>query len=229
MLAAIKQLIPEYERVSKDKVSVEFGPSMGTTNIAIPVRMARGEQIDVVILAKSTLEGLLKEGKVQAGTQVDMVESRMGLGMKEGHPHPDVSTVEKFRQAMVSAKSIAVSDSASGVYLTTKLFPQLGLGNEIGKKIRTIPADPVGDFLVRGEYEFGFQQVSELRAVKGVDVVSDLPEGVRLITIFSAGIPATAKQVEGAKAFIRWLASPAAAGAIRKTGLEPLGARVGGR
>jgi molybdate transport system substrate-binding protein len=223
--AAYLELVPEYENATHNKLVTEFGPSMGTTHNAIPVRLERGEAIDVVILAAPALDELIRQGKVRAGSRVDLVQSKIGMAVKAGAPHPDISTVDALKRTLLSAKSIAYSDSASGVYLSTELFPKLGIADQIKTKSKKIEADPVGGVVATGEFEIGFQQISELRPVKGIDIVGELPPGAQKITVFSAGIPATATHPDAAKALIQWLASAAAYTAIRKSGLEPANAK----
>ena len=219
--AAFVQLAPEYEHSAHQKVSTEFGPSMGTTHNAIPMRLERGESIDVVIMAAPALDDLIKQGKVRADSRVDLVRSNIAMAVKAGAPHPDIGTLDAFKRTLLAAKSIAYSDSASGVYISTELFQKLGLAEQLKGKSRKIEADPVGEAVARGEVEIGFQQVSELRPVKGIDIVGELPPGAQRVTIFAAGIPSAAKQPEAAKALIQWLASPGAYAVMRKTGLEP--------
>ena len=223
--AAYLELVPEYEHASHDKLVTEFGPSMGTTHNAIPVRLERGEAIDVVIMAAPALADLIKQGKVRADSRVDLVNSYIGMAVKSGAPRPDISTMEAFKRTLLAAKSIAYSDSASGVYLSTELFPRMGIANEIMRKSKKIEADPVGGVVATGEFEIGFQQISELRPVKGIDIVGELPPGAQRVTVFAAGIPVTSKNPKAAKALINWLASPAAYAAIRKSGLEPVRSR----
>ena len=219
--AAYLKLVPEYERATHNKLVTEFGPSMGTTHNAIPLRLERAEAIDVVIMAAPALADLIKRGKVRGGTRVDLVQSRIGMAVRTGAPKPDISTVDALKRALLSAKSIAYSDSASGVYLSTDLFPKLGIADQIRGKTRKIEADPVGEAVARGEVELGFQQLSELRPVKGIDIVGPLPPGAQKVTVFAAGIPTTSKQPEAAEALIQWLASPAAYAAIKDSGLDP--------
>jgi molybdate transport system substrate-binding protein len=219
--AAYLELVPEYERATQNKLITEFGPSMGTTHNAIPIRLERGEAIDVVILAGPALADLIQRGKVRADSRVDLVQSAMGMAVRAGAPRPDISTVEALKRTLLEAKSIAYSDSASGVYLSTELFPKLGIADQIKGKARKIEADPVGEAVARGEFEIGFQQISELLVIKGIDIVGELPPGAQRVTVFSAGIPVTSKHLEAARGLIQWLASPVAYPAIRKSGLEP--------
>ncbi len=219
--AAYLELAPQYEHATHNKLVSETGPSMGTTHNAIPVRLERNEAIDVVIMAAPALDILIKQGKVKANSRVDLVQSAIGMAVKAGAPKPDISTLDALKQTLLAAKSIAYSDSASGVYLATELFPKLGIADQIKSKTKKIEADPVGGVVAKGDAEIGFQQISELRPVKGIDIVGELPPGAQRITTFAAGIPATSKQPEAAKALIQWLASPAVYPTIKKTGLEP--------
>jgi molybdate transport system substrate-binding protein len=220
--AACMKLAPEYERTTHNKIVTEIGPSMGTTHDAIPMRIERGEPIDVVIMAEPALAALIKQSKVRADSKVDLVRSSIGMAVKTGAPKPDISTVDALKRALLAAKSVAYSDSASGVYLANELFPKLGISEQMKAKSKMIPADPVGRFVASGEFEIGFQQISELIPVKGIDIVGPLPPGAQLVTVFSAGILTTAKNPEAGRKFIDWLASPAAYQVIRESGLDPV-------
>lgn len=220
--AAYLELVPVYEQATHDKLVTKFGPSMGTTVNAIPMRLARGEAIDVVIMAAPALDDLIAQGKVRAGSKVELVRSNIGMAVKAGAPRPDISTTEGLKKTLLAAKSIAYSDSASGVYISTELFQKLGIAEQVKGKSHKIEADPVGGVVAKGDAEIGFQQISELRPVKGIDIVGELPPGAQRETIFAAGIPATSKNPEAAKALIAWLASPATHPVMKKTGLEPV-------
>src|SRR5450432_601868 len=127
LTAAYKELVPEFERLTGNKVLTAYGPSMGTTVNAIPMRLERGEPADVLIMVGYALGDLAKQGKVIAGSSVDLVKSPIGMAVKSGAPKPDISTTEALKKTLLAAKSIAYSDSASGVYLSTELFPKLGI------------------------------------------------------------------------------------------------------
>ncbi|PYR81396.1 MAG: hypothetical protein DMF87_05485 [Acidobacteria bacterium] len=220
---AYKQLVPRFERDTKIKVISGFGASMGATPDAIPNRLKRGEPIDVVILAGPGLEALIKDGMVDAGTRVDLVRSLIAMAVKTGAPKPDISSVEALKRTLLAAKSIGSSDSASGVYLRTELFPRLGIADAIKGKSKVIEAyERVGDAVARGDIEVGFQQVSELKPVPGITIVGPLPEGAQQVTIFSAAIPKGAKNVDAARRLIQFLSSPAVAPVVEQTGLEPI-------
>src|SRR5579864_6999352 len=172
-------------------------------------------------MAAPALDDLIKQGKVRPGSRVDLVQSLIGVAVKAGALHPDISTMDALKRTLLAAKSIAYSDSASGVYLSTELFPKLGIADQIKGKSKKIEAAPVGGVVATGEFEIGFQQISELLPVKGIDIVGELPPGAQRVTIFAAGIPETSQHPQAAKALIEWLASPAAYAAIKKSGLEP--------
>ena len=223
--AAYKDLVAGCEVKLGEKVVSAYGASMGAAPDAIPNRLARGEPADVVILAADAFDKLVKDGKGAAGTRVDLARSAIGLSVKAGAPKPDISTVEALKKTLLEAKSIAYSASASGTYLSEELFPKLDSSGQVMAKAKKIFSERVGTIVARGEAELGFQQVSELLPIEGLDFVGTLPEEVQRVTVFSAGLAAGAKQPEAAKKLIACLGSAEAAPAIRKTGLEPIPAK----
>ena len=220
--AAHLAVTPEFERTTHHHVVTVYGASMGNAPDSIPNRLQRGEPADVVIMAAQALDDLIRQGKVIAGSRVDLVRSRIGLAVRAGAPRPDVTSVDALRRALLQAKSIAYSSSASGVYISTELLPRLGIADAVKAKSRVVDSGPVGVVVARGDAEIGFQQVSELLPVEGIDFVGPLPAGAQRVTVFSAGVAASSRAPEAARALIAFLSSPAAAPAIRKTGLEPL-------
>lgn len=220
--AAYNALVPEFEKATGNKVITAYGPSMGTTVNAIPVRLARGESADVLILVGYALDDLIKQGKAVAGSKVDLVNSKIGVAVKAGSPKPDISSADAVKRALLAAKSVAYSDSASGVYVSSEMLKKLGIENEMKDKARMIPATPVGEIVAHGDAEIGFQQISELKPVPGIDIVGPLPADLQKITVFSAGIATASKEPEAGKALIKFLTSPAAAVEITKSGLDPI-------
>ncbi|MGH9496886.1 MAG: substrate-binding domain-containing protein, partial [Candidatus Sulfotelmatobacter sp.] len=220
--AAYKQLAPQFEKTTGAHLETVWGPSMGSTSGAIPVRLARGESADVVIMVRSALDELAKKGEVVEGSQVDLARSRIGMAVRAGAPTPDISSGAALRRALLQARSVAYSDSASGVYVASTLFKRLGIEKEMAGKSRQIPAEPVGLVVARGEAEIGFQQMSELLPISGITIVGPIPDAVQQITVFSAGIVASDKAHETARSLIRYLASPASCAAIKQTLLDPV-------
>ena len=218
--AAFLELTPTFERAAHHTVTTVYGASMGSTPTSIPNRLERGEPLDVVIMADTALDSLIRAGKVVAGSRVDLVRSRIGMAVRAGAPKPDISTVAALTRTLLQAKSVVFSDSASGVYISTELLPRLGIAERVMPKSTRVLTEPVGAVVARGDAEVGFQQMSELQAVSGI-VVVPLSADVQKVTVFSAGIVVGAKAPEAARALIAFLASPAAAAAITKAGLEP--------
>ena len=222
LTAAYKALVPEFERGTGHKVLTAYGPSMGTTTNAIPVRLERGEPADVLIMVGYALDELAKKGKVSAGTSVDLVKSPIAVAVKSGTPKPDISTPDALKRALLAVKTIAYSDSASGVYVSTEMFDKLGITDAMKDKARKIPATLVGEIVARGDAEIGFQQMSELKPVEGIDIVGPLPDELQKITIFSAGIATVSKEPDAGNALIKFLASPAARAELIKSGMDPI-------
>jgi len=219
--APTDHLTPGYQAATGNHVTIVHGASMGDTPTAIPTRLLRHEPGDVVILARSALDALVKQGLVVDGSQVDLVRSKIGMAVKAGAPVPDISTVEAFKQVLLNAKSIAYSDSASGVYIETRMYKDLGIEAQVAPKSKKIPGDPVGGVVAKGDAEIGFQQLSELKPVAGITIVGPIPEGVQLVTNFSAGITTSSQHKEAAAAFIQYMHSKAVCPTIVADALEP--------
>jgi molybdate transport system substrate-binding protein len=186
------------------------------------VRLERGERADVVILAATALDDLIKQGKVVAGSRVDLVRSSIGIAVRAGAPKPDISSVDALRRTLLAAKSIAYSASASGVYISNELFPRLGIADQVMKKSKRVDVGRVGTVIARGEAAIGFQQISELWEVSGIDYVGPLPAEVQRVTVFSAGVAVGAKNPNAARALIEFFASPDGVETMVKGGLDPI-------
>lgn len=214
--AAYKLLGPQYAEQSGDTLDTILGPSMGKAPEAIPNRLARGEQADVVIMVGYALDELIKQGKVDPASRVELADSRIGLVVKEGAAKPVINTDAELKAVLSKAKSVAYSDSASGVYVEKELFKKLGMPAK-GTMIQRVP---VGEQVAKGDYEVGLQQVAELLPVKGVTFVGKIPEDVQSVTRFAAGIPVNAEHPEQAKALLQFMASPEAQPEVQSTGLD---------
>lgn len=222
---AYKKLVPEFEKKTGHKVISSFGASIGNAPDSIPTRFSRGEKFDLVILSDAGLEALVKNGNVVQGSRVDLVRSQIGAAVRKGTPKPDISTVEALKNTLLNAKSIAYSASASGTYLSTELFPKLGVAEQLKDKAKKIMSERVGAVVARGDAELGFQQVSELIYFEELDFIGTLPESVQQTIFFSAGLVVGSTEHETAKQLIRFFQSPEVASIIRKTGVDPVAAR----
>lgn len=218
--AAYKILGPEFAASTGNTLDTALGPSMGKAPEAIPNRLARGEKADVVIMVGYALDDLIKQGKVDPASRVELADSRIGLVVREGAAKPDISSVEGLKKTLLDAQSVAYSDSASGVYIEEQLFKKLGIEDQLKPKSKMIPKIPVGSVVATGDYQLGFQQVSELLPVPGVSFVAKIPESVQSVTRFAAGIPVGAQHPAQAKALLAYLASPAVQPQVQATGLD---------
>jgi molybdate transport system substrate-binding protein len=223
------ELGPAFELASGHRLVTTRGPSMGDSPEAIPTRLARGETADVVILDGGAADELGRRGLVRADSKVELARSMIGMVVRAGATKPDISSVEAFRSTLLAAKSIAYSDSGSGTYLSTTLFPKLGVADQLAGKSRKVRGPPSGEpvaaVVARGEAEIGFQQVSELIHVPGVTFVGSIPAELQPGFSFAGALTNTAREPEAASALIGFLASPEAAPAIAKAGLTPLSGR----
>lgn len=223
------ELSPVFERASGNRLITTRGPSMGDSPEAIPTRLARGELADVVIMDGGAVDELGKRGLVRPGSKIDLARSLIGMVVRAGAAKPDIGSVESLRNTLVAAKSIAYSDSGSGTYLSTTLFPKLGIAEQIAGKSRKVRGPPSGEpvaaVVARGEAEIGFQQVSELIHVPGISFVGTIPAEVQPETFFSGALTSTVRQPDAAIALIRFFTSRDAAPVILQAGLTPLSER----
>ena len=223
---AYLELAAEFERATGHKIANAWGPSMGSTPQAVPNRIARGEPVDVIIVVGDALDKLIEDGKVVASSRSDLARSLIGAAVQAGTPKPDISSVEAFKKTLANARSIAYSDSASGVYIETVLYKRLDVSDEVKAKSKMIPAEPVGEIIARGDAELGFQQMSDLMPIKGIDVLGPIPSEIQKVTVFSAGLAASAREPEAGAALIKFLSAPTAAPFITRNGMEPTGSRA---
>lgn len=223
---AYSELGPAFERSTGHRLVTTRGPSLGDSPEAIPNRLKRGEPADLVIAVGTSIDDLGRQGLVRPGSKIDLARSQIGMVVRAGAGIPDIGTADAFRHALLSAKSIAYSDSASGIYLSTTLFAKLGVADQLAGKTQEVRGPPSGEpvaaVVARGEAEIGFQQVSELLHVPGVSFVGVIPAALQPDTFFSAALGPAARQTEAAEALLRFLASPEAAPVIAKAGLLPL-------
>ena len=223
------ELGPAFEKSTGHKLVTTRGPSLGDSPEAIPTRLARGEQADVVIMdghGADILDARDLTPRRQPDTARGIVHRHGGAA---GQPKPDISTVEALRKTLLAAKSIAYSDSSSGTYLSTVGFKKLGVADEIAGKTRKVRGPPSGEpvaaVVARGEAEIGFQQVAELIHVPGADFVGTVPAEIQPPTYFVGALPKGSQQPDAAVALLRFLSSAEAAAVITKAGLKPLAAR----
>jgi molybdate transport system substrate-binding protein len=212
----LADLVELFQRQSAQAVAVE---SVGGVDAARRVRA--GEAFDVVVLAADAIEQLIAGGQIVPGSRVDLVRSGVSIAVRAGAARPDVGTEEALKEAVLAASSLSYSTGPSGVHLA-KLFERWGIADAIRERIvQAPPGVPVGSLVADGKVELGFQQLSELMHLPGIDVVGPLPPSIQIITTFSAGLSATSTQPEAVQAMLDFMISPAAAEAKRRNGMEP--------
>ena len=214
--AVYRELLPELERTSGITVTTGSGGSQGDGPNTIGAQLRRGVLADVVIMNKAGLGELIAEGRIAAGTNVDLARTYLGMAVRAGAPKPDISTVDAFKQTLLRAKSVTFDSSTTGIYLTTNLFPRLGIAEEMARKSTTSGVAAVA----RGDAEIAVQPISEILPVRGVDLVGTIPAEVQYVAVFAAAVVAGSKEMEASNRLIAFLASEAATAAMKKNGME---------
>jgi molybdate transport system substrate-binding protein len=217
---AYEQLLPEFERTSGIKVTTGSGASQGSGPQTIGAQLASGVAADVVILSREGLEELVAAKHIAAGSDVDLARVGLGVAVRMGAPKPEVGTVEAFKQAVLAARTVSAS-STSGIWLVKDLFPRLGIADKIDIKITPRGAGAAG-MVAEGGAGVAVLPISEILPAKGVDYAGSLAPEIQFLQVFSAAIVAGAKEADNAKRLVAFLASPRAAEAIKKSGMEPI-------
>lgn len=212
----LAELTAAYAERSGVRVAIE---SVGGVDAA--KRVQAGEAFDIVVLASDAIAKLIASGHVVAGSVADLVHSGVAVAVRAGAAHPDISSEDAVKRAVLAARTIGYSTGPSGVQLG-KLFERWGIAEAVAPKIvQAKPGVPVGTLVAQGEVELGFQQLSELLHVEGIGIVGPLPDTIQITTTFSAGLCATSTQLDAVRALFDFLTSPQAAAAKRRHGMEP--------
>ncbi len=219
--AVYEELLPEFEMTTGITVTTTRGGSVGSSPNTIPNQIRRGVPADVVILAREGLSEIMAQGRIIEGTDVDLARSIIGMVVRAGASKPNIETPDALRETLLAAQSVAVSSSTSGRYLTTQLFPRLGIADEMAAKTISTGAVAVG----RGDAEIGFQQVSEILPIQGADFVGTIPAELQYVTTYAAAVVAGITEADMARRLIAFLSSENASAAIIKSGMEPAGLR----
>lgn len=212
----LNELAKAYEQRTGQPVAIE---SVGGVDAA--KRVEAHEPFDMVFLAKDAIDKLIAGGHVVAGTRVDLVDSGVSIAVKAGAPHPDVSSEEALKRAVLAAPTVGYSTGPSGVALV-KLFERWGIAQELqGRLVQAPPGIPVGALVARGEVALGFQQLSELIHLEGIDLLGPMPAAVQITTTFSGALCTASSQAEAVRKVLAFMASPDAEAAKRRNGMEP--------
>lgn len=216
MRAALGELVPKFERESGHTVTVLYDPAQ-----IVLKRVAAGETADLAILGRAVLEDLVKQGKIAAESQRPLARCGVGIGVLAGARKPDISSVEAFKRTLLSAKSIAYTTSgASGIHFAG-VAGRLGLAKEVKAKGVTRPGGLIGELVASGDAELAVQQIPELVAVPGIELVGPLPHELQNVSVSCAGVFADSKQQAAARALLAYLSTPEAARVFKAKGFEP--------
>ncbi len=212
---ALLALVPAFEKATGHKVTIVWTGSGGAEK-----KVLDGEAADLVLIASQNIDRLIAAGKI-AGSSAPFVKSGVGIAIKAGLPKPDISTADAIKQAVLEAKSIAYSQGPSG-YHVAEVLKKFGIAEQIKAKLIQPPSGvQIGELVARGEAELGFQQVSELIHVSGIQYLGPLPAGIQNYTVYSFGLLASAAAPDAAKAFVNFVRSENAVPVIRSKGMEP--------
>jgi molybdate transport system substrate-binding protein len=212
-------LVPAFEKQSGHKAAVDNG-----TTGQLKKRIEGGEAFDLLVITPAAIDELTKAGKLAAGSEVRLASVGIGVVVKEGAPKPDIGTVDKFKQALLAAKSVAYIDpksgGSSGIYID-KLLVTLGIADQIKPKAKLKQGGHVADFIVDGTAELGIHQISEIVPVKGAALVGPLPQAIQHTTTYAVALSTSAKNKPVAEAFIKTLSGANAAAVLKSKGMEP--------
>jgi molybdate transport system substrate-binding protein len=212
---AYNVLVPQFEKASGHKVATTWA---GTTDIM--KRMAAGERYDLVMISSDEMDELIRQGRIVAGSRVDIAKSGIGVCVRAGSLRPKLDSAEALKRALLAARTVGYTSGPSGVYMAG-LIERMGIAAEVKPKHRSVPSGgTIGTIVASGEAELGFQQVSELVHIAGIDYIGPLPPDVQKVTVFSSGIHTGAQHPEAAKTLVQFLIAPAAHAAIKAAGLE---------
>lgn len=210
----LEEIGPQFEKATGNNLAFTFAPAA-----VLKTNIEQGTTFDVAILTVPLTNGLADEGKIDM-TRTTIAHSGIGVAIHKGAPKPDISTTEAFKRALLNAKSVGFTAAgASGLYLKT-LFEKLGIADDLKPKLKLLPRG-AGEAAANGEVEIGLTQISEILPYTNAELVGPLPPDIQSYTYFSAGVSATSKEADAAKAFITFLSGPATLAVIKAKGMEP--------
>ena len=213
---AVCDLAGQYEVAGGARIDADFAPTLGILD-----RLREGEAADVVILTREGLDELVRSGAVVAETCVDLARSVVGIAVRAGAAHPDIATQSALRATLLGARAVAYSRIGASGILFAQLIERMAIASEINARARIIPSGLTAELLVNGEADLAVQQISELKQVRGIEIVGPIPRELQTPAVFSAGRMVASSEIAQSQALLKYLASPEVAGVLRAAGLEP--------
>ena len=214
----LEQLAPAFEKATGHKIVFTWGAA-----VPLKAEIEKGATFDLAVLTTTAVDDLIKQGKLLGATRATLANSGAGVAVRKGAPKPDISTVETFKRALLNAKSVAfVEQGGTGIYLKA-LLQRLGIADALKDKIKLLPPEnPAAQAIANGEAEIGMTQISEILPYDGAELVGPFPKEIQLVTSFATAVGASSRQLEPAKALIKFLTAPAAALVYKANGLAPV-------
>src|SRR5262245_36975925 len=213
---AFAELAKRFQAASGTGVEADFAATLG-----LPQRLRDGGAADVVILTREGLGEMAADRSVAAAGCVDLAKSWVGIAVKAGRAHPDISTEDALRTTLVQARAVAYSRIGASGILFAELIARLGIAHIVNAHAVIIPSGLTAERLVTDEADLAVQQVSELKQVAGVDVIGPIPHELQVPAVFSAGRMMATDKVALSEQFLKFLQSPEATSVLREAGLEP--------
>jgi molybdate transport system substrate-binding protein len=213
--AVMEELGPQFEKATGDKIDATIG-----TSAQLKARVDSNEPFDAIILTKALLDQLTTQGKIVDSSRAPIAHVGIGVAIRKGAPKPDISTVDAFKQAMLSAKSIGYVDNTPTGAALKAIFAKLGIADQVNPKLKPLTIQ-AADAVAKGDVELGMTQISEILPVAGAELVGPLPAEIQVNTVFAAGVSTSAKNADEAAALVKFLTAPPAAAVIKAKGMEP--------
>jgi len=215
--AAVQELCTQFERETGTKIDLHF-----EVNADLAKKIEAGEVFDVAVLNPPVIDALTQKGKLVAGSRADIGRAGLGVAVRSGSPKPDISSVDAFKRTLLAANSVAYpGKGASGLYFVS-LLDRMGIKTEMQGKLKPMAAEDTVEVVARGDADMVVVVATRISDVPGVNLVGPIPEELQTRIGFAAGLSSNAKDVNAAKALIRFLTAPAAAATLRSKGVDPI-------
>ncbi|WP_346830127.1 substrate-binding domain-containing protein [Pseudomonas abietaniphila] len=220
-ISAAQAIAPDYEKGRAIHLDIVKAPPAGLTLVDTVEQEPSPEAFDLVLTDRASMDRLVAQRRVDPATRVDLGQSLIAMAVRDGAQKPSIDTVDDLREALMNAESVAYANSPTGMYLSHWLFPRMELDQNFVLKSRAISAEPVGNAVARGDVQLGFQQLSELKAAPGIDIVGLIPDNVQQMVLYSGAVMNNSPHPLQADALLDYMKSSQGRAAIQASGLKP--------